>query len=216
MVLILVGLSRVLMVLILVGLWRAGKFWNPGAWWALSRGGIGVSPWVMTLVDLGNSANSAYLSNLQKVDQSFTAKDLGRDVIDICIGNRWYIGLTHVEFSECFFVSQHSSNVNLTRGLLHGVCHSGSSADLIWNMLVMRQDSYLKSQYCFLRAYAWNNGIFSVYWESDTSTGSLSHNKHVSDQSADEPEWQTPCSKPLVGSYWYSPRMAQQNSYYRY
>ena len=34
----------------------------------------------MTLVDLGNSANSAYLSNLQKVDQSFTAKDLGRDV----------------------------------------------------------------------------------------------------------------------------------------
>ena len=115
MVLILVGLSRVLMVLILVGLWRAGKFWNPGAWWALSRGGIGVSPWVMTLVDLGNSANSAYLSNLQKVDQSFTAKDLGRDVIDICIGNRWYIGLTHVEFSECFFVSQHSSNVNLTQ-----------------------------------------------------------------------------------------------------
>ena len=69
----------------------------------------------MTLVDLGNSANSAYLSNLQKVDQSFTAKDLGRDVIDICIGNRWYIGLTHVEFSECFFVSQHSSNVNLTQ-----------------------------------------------------------------------------------------------------
>ena len=31
-VLILAGLSRVLMVLILVGLWRAGKFWNPGAW----------------------------------------------------------------------------------------------------------------------------------------------------------------------------------------
>eukprot|EP01048_Picozoa_sp_COSAG05_P037538 COSAG05_NODE_17560_length_323_cov_0.839286_1_plen_27_part_10 len=27
----------------------------------------------MTLVDLGNSVNSAYLSNLQKVDQSFTA-----------------------------------------------------------------------------------------------------------------------------------------------
>ena len=52
-------------------------------------------PWwyrCITLSDdpsrFGKSANSAYLSNLQKVDQSFTAKDLGRDVIDICIGNR--------------------------------------------------------------------------------------------------------------------------------
>ena len=67
------------------------------------------------LVDLGNSANSAYLSNLQKVDQSFTAKDLGRDVIDICIGNRWYIGLTHVGIQRMLFVFQHSSNVIWSR-----------------------------------------------------------------------------------------------------
>ena len=81
---------------------------------------------------------------LAQVDQTFTAKYVGRGVIDTCtrstgstgsisgtdtgnryryrcryigtyIGYRCYIGITHVEFRECFFVSQHSSNVNLTQ-----------------------------------------------------------------------------------------------------
>ena len=70
---------------------------------------------------------------LAQVDQTFTAKYLGRGVIDTCTvvlvvlavpvpvyRNLYripvlYIGITHVEFRECFFVSQHSSNVNLTQ-----------------------------------------------------------------------------------------------------
>ena len=70
---------------------------------------------------------------LAEVDQTFTAKDLGRGVIDTCstgsisgtgTDTDIYIdlcripvlfGITHVEFRECFFVSQHSSNVNLTQ-----------------------------------------------------------------------------------------------------